>query len=333
MKILVTGATGFIGSHIARELHSSGYEVQVLVRSPEKVSRTPAICDLNLGVLTGNVTDRASVKEALAGCDGAVHCAALVALDEGSADVAYETNVSGTENVIGQTAELGIPAIHISTVSLFGNSLDRVAGSSPLQEPTGVYARSKFDAELRVRELQDSGAPIKSVYPTGVLGPDSPDISVVHQALKFWLGVPPKTTGGVSIVDARDLAQAVARLFQIKPPTNRYIVGGWYLRWEHLTRVLERVTARRMLRVPLPGPVLRGTGKAGDWLKKRVSFDFPWTYEAMETATRAPQFDSSPAVRDLGIRFRPAEETFADSIRWMAQRGELTEKQAGQLAP
>lgn len=331
MTVLVTGATGFIGSHVAARLTEQGHAVRLLVRDPAKLARVPALRDATItDVVTGDVTDRASVERALDGCTHVVHAAAHVSLAERDAERAHAVNVGGTRLVIGTAAARGIKSVYISSVSVFGVGHAAVTIDTPLTDARGSYTRSKVQAEQIVRDLQEQGAPIAIVYPGGVLGPDSPDLSVNHVALVAWLRTPPRTTSGTSIVDVRDVAHGIERALEAP---RRWMLGGRFLTWAELHATLERVTNHRIRAVPMPPRTLRFAGRVGDVVKRVVPFEYPLTYEAMEMATKSCPYDSDATSRELDLHWRTVDDTLSDSIRWLAASGHVKSKLAGVLAP
>ena len=331
MTVLVTGATGFVGSHAAARLAAHGHEVRFLVRDPAKLARVPALRDVTItDIVVGDVTDRAAVERALDGCTHVVHAAAHVSLAERDAERAHAVNVGGTRLVIGTAAARAIKSVYISSVSVFGVGHSAVTIDTPLTDGRGSYTRSKVDAEQIVRALQEQGAPIAIVYPGGVLGPDSPDLSVNHVALVAWLRTPPTTTSGTSIVDVRDVAEGIERALEVP---GRWMLSGRFLTWAELHTTLERVTDHRIRLVPMPPRTLRFAGRVGDVVKRIVPFEYPLTYEAMEMATKSCPYDSDATRRELDLHWRTVDDTLSDSIRWLASQGYVQPKFAGALAP
>ncbi len=332
MTVLVTGGTGFVGSHVAARLRASGHPVRLLVRDPAKVPQVPALRDVaDLDVVIGDVTDRVSVEQAIDGCAAVVHTAAHVSLAEREAERAVAVNVGGTRHVIGAAAERKIRAVHVSSVSVFGVGHERITVETPLTEGGGGYTRSKVAAERLVRDLQRNAAPVAIVYPSAVLGPEIPDLGSTVQGLLGWIRTPPQTSSGASIVDVRDVALAIER--SLEAPSGRWMLGGTFLPYPELRAAIARVTGVHRPAIPMPGGVLRVAGRIGDLVKRVVPFDYPLTYEAMSMATRSAPYDSEATCRDLGLAWRPVDTTLADSIRWLASHGDLKASHAGRLAP
>jgi nucleoside-diphosphate-sugar epimerase len=239
-------------------------------------------------------------------------------------------NVGGTRLVVGGAAERAVMTVYVSSVTVFGHGRSPITIETPLTETGGGYTRSKVAAERIVRELQQQGAPVAVVYPSGVLGPDAPDLGSTYLGLVGWVRTPPRTTSGCSIVDVRDVALAIERALDAVPA--RWMLGGVFLTYAELRAAIARVTGVHRPAMPVPAVALRLAGRAGDLVKRVVPFDYPLTYEAMVMATRACPYESDASCRALDLQWRPVEETLAESIRWLAATGHLNSRLAGTLA-
>jgi dihydroflavonol-4-reductase len=335
VRVLVTGGTGFVGSHTAAELAREGCEVRLLVRDPAKAARVFAPHGVALPECSvGDVTDVASVARALDGCDAVVHAAALVALESHRAGEVQRTNVAGAEIVLGEAMRRGLASIVYvsSSAALFRAGGPPIGPDSAVAEARSPYARSKAAAERFARGLLEGGAPLRISYPGGVVGPDDPGLSEMNHTLRVLVrDFVALTSSGVNVVDVRDLARAHAALALGRAAPGRYVVAGPFLAWREVADLLDAVTGRRVRRLPLPGSLLRGAGRVGDLAKRFVSFDFPLSHEAMTFATRWPGADSARTLEALGLRFRDPAESFADALRWLARAGHLAPELAGRL--
>jgi dihydroflavonol-4-reductase len=336
VKVLVTGGTGFTGSHTARMLVTAGHEVRLLVRDREKVRRVfephgPPPDD----VVVGDMTDERAVDAALAGCDAVVHVAALVDLRASAARRVEETNARGVRLVVGGAVRRGIPrVVYVSSLSVFfvpGGPA--VAPELPIAPATTAYARSKAEAEAYVRGLQQEGAPVAVTYPAGIIGPDDPGLSDANHAVyTFFRDTGVVTSGGFQVVDVRDVAALHARLLALDPGPHRYAAAGPMLPWAEVYRLLDRITGARVRRFPVPGALLRAAGTLGDLVKRIYDFNFPLTRDSMEFATRWPGADASRTTRELGLPFREPEDSYRDTLRWMHRAGHLEARHVGRLA-
>ncbi len=337
MRVMVTGGTGFTGSHTVRALHAAGHEVRLLVRDRDKVRRVfERDGFVPSDVVVGDVIDEASVAEAMRGCDGVFHAAALVDLRRSMAQRVLDTNAAGVERVIAGAAKRGLPSIvYVSSMSIFFRpSAVPLTPESEIVPPTTAYARSKVDAEHVVRRLQDGGAAIRISYPTGIVGPDDPGMTDANRALWAWIAqLSIDTDGGFQPVDVRDVAALHVKLLELPAGPHRYAAASPMLSWAENYAVIEQVTGRKLrLRMPIPGAGLRALGHVGDFVKHFVDFAFPLTFDSMLFATQWPGVDASRTTRELGLSFRPAVETYADAIRWLQRAGHISRKLAGRLA-
>ncbi|MFK7976740.1 MAG: SDR family NAD(P)-dependent oxidoreductase [Halioglobus sp.] len=334
MRVLITGGTGFIGFHSALALMDAGHDVRLLVRSEEKMLGLygNAIDDF----VVGDVTDEASVVKALEGCDGLIHAAAMVSIDKRDAQRVYDTNVGGTRLVVGNAVRMGLShIIHVSSVTaLFDAKAKVLTGDSPPGTADSPYGRSKVESELYVRQLQGEGAPVHITYPASVIGPDDPTLTEPHQGLKVYLaGIALVMPSGNQWVDVRDVAAAHLTLLESSLPPGRYTLGGHYLPWGTLIDTLNKLTGRRAIKLPVLGATIRVTGRIVDVINSALEtpLETPVTHEAAIYATRWVPMDNSKTVADLGIEFRPVEETFTDAIRGLVNAGHVTRKAAGKL--
>jgi dihydroflavonol-4-reductase len=177
MHVLVTGGTGFIGSHTVAALTRRGHEVRVLARTPERLAGILEPLGVTAEVVRGDVADPPSVAAALDGCNAVVHTAAQIGVADGVGQTT-DVNVVGTRTVLTEALAAGTdPIIYTSTLAVFLPSRDSVlTPSSALAEPLSAYGRSKRDAELAVRERQTAGDPVTSFTLGGVYGPNAPHL-------------------------------------------------------------------------------------------------------------------------------------------------------------
>jgi len=336
MKVLVTGGTGFTGSHSVRALLAAGHSVRLLVRDADKLRRIYEPHGLAIrDFIVGDMTDAGAVEKALAGCDGVLHAAALVEMRRAGARRMEETNARGVDLVVGGAARRGLPSIvYVSSLSIFF-----VPGGPPvcpelsIASCTTAYSRSKAAAERVVRRLQGEGAPIRICYPAGIIGPDDPGMSDANHAIySFFRELGVDTSGYFQVVDVRDVAALHVRLLELPAGPHRYAAAGEALRWREVYDLIDRLTGERLRRISVPGGLMRAAGSVGDAVKRVWDFSFPLTRDSMEYATRWPGADASRTERELGFRFRSAEESYGDALRWMHRAGHLSARQVGRLA-
>ena len=335
MKVLITGATGFVGSHAAEALAGAGHELRVFVRSREKLARVMAMRGLHIeDVHVGDMADATQCKEAMRGCDALLHTAASVTIGRGG-DIQAQ-NASGNHNFLGQAAELGLdPILYTSSVTaLFPTQGPLFRVDDPIGQLESDYGLSKTDGERYVRELQAQGVPLTSVYPSGIYGPDDPGPGTpaigIRDRLRFGWFI---TTGGTGCVDVRDLSTLWPAALEPGRGPRRYMAGGHFLSWAEEADICERLTGRRVRRFRASPRTVRAIGHTVDWVKRLVpSFDYPLTLEAARYVTEMVGCDNESTVSELGVHFRPTEETLRDMIVWLVKAGVMAPRFAGKLA-
>lgn len=326
MKVLVTGATGFVGFHTVAALQRAGHQVRLGARSPEKLKRVYDGSGLDISdVEYGEITDEASMARGVEGCDGLVHTAAVVNLDARQSDYVHHTNVTGTKNVIGGGARHGLRSmVYVSSVTaLYRADLAQLDENCELGDAASGYGRSKVDSERFVQSLQAEGHRIAITYPATIVGPDDPGMSEGNQGVAVFLNTVAMTTSsGIQLIDVRDLADIHVRLLEGEH-SGRYVVGGHFLSWADFVQLLREVTGRRLPALPVPGSVLRMSGRFLDLLMNYFRFETPLTGEAAMYATRFVPGSNEKIERELNIQLRPAKDTLADAIQWMKAEGHI----------
>lgn len=337
MKILVTGGTGFVGSHVCRQLMAGGHQVRLLVRSIDKAQAYYQPLGEGMPELvSGDVTDAASVQAALLDCDGVVHAAAGTPIQMESLEQMFAVNVGGVKNVVGSALQCGIKHIVCisSITAIFNEDASRVTVDAPPADSSMPYGQSKVEAEYYLRELQAQGAPISIVYPGGIIGPDDPGFSDTFKALKHRIenGFRIFGDGGMQHVDVRDLSALVCALV-IDGGAGRYLLPGVYCQWSELADIVETVSGCQLQRIPAQGWKLRLIGRLVDVLRKFKTVDSPISAETMRYATLWPNIANTEELDHRGLSLRSASETFTDAITWMVRAEHLDASLCPGIAP
>jgi nucleoside-diphosphate-sugar epimerase len=327
MNVLITGGTGFVGSHACRQLMAAGHSVCLLVRSPVKAQKIyegfgEGIPEL----MAGDITNLDSVKAALVGRDAVVHAAAGTPMQIESVEQLFAVNVGGVRNVVGAALDAGLDRIVClsSITAIFhedGSKVTPDARPNPSKMP---YGQSKVEAELYLRQRQEEGAPIAILYPGGIIGPDDPSLSDSCKATKHRIenGFRIFGDGGMQYLDVRDLAAMICSLVE-DGGSGRFLVPGVYSTWTEQADLLEEVSGCQLQRISAKGWKLRLVGRLVDIARKFKRIDTPISAETMRYATLWPNIQNTGEFERRGISLRNPRETFDDTLRWMVKDGYL----------
>ena len=237
--------------------------------------------------------------------------------------------------MLGAARDAGLdPIVHVSSYVALLPPVDVLGEDSPVGDPRGVYARSKAETEQMARQLQDQGAPVVITYPGMVWGPHDPYLGEAATFARSVLrGLVPMVPPGVlPIVDVREVAAAHAAVLTPGRGPRRYMLAGGIASLAELIDLMRRVTGRRLVRVTAPAPLVLGMTAAGDVVQRVLPFRLPFNFGGVWVATHGGPVDASATERDLGVRFRPLEDSIADMLRWLHAAGQLTDRQAGRAA-
>jgi len=326
---LLTGASGFVGSAVARALVAAGEPVRALVR-PGSARGLPA--DLPLEAVVGDLDQPASLARAVAGCSALFHVAADYRLWVPEPEAMYRTNVAGTRALLLAAAEAGVGRIvYTSSIATLGLRTDgRPADETTpaaLGDMIGHYKRSKYLAEQAVRELTlQHGLPAVIVNPSAPIGPhDSRPTPTGRMVLEAARGrMPAYVDTGLNVVHVDDVAAGHLLAFERGQIGERYILGGHDMALGEILAVIARLVGRRPPRLRLPAAALLPVAVLAEAAARLRRKGEPLvTLDGVRLARKRMYFSSAKAERALGYRARPAEAALGDAIAWYRARGDL----------
>ena len=339
MKVLVTGATGFIGGNLARELWARGYQVRALVR-PE--SNTLTIKDTGVEQVEGDILDRQSVRNAATGCQAVFHCAAAYTFWSRDPIGVRRANVEGTVNVVECATAAGVDRIvYTSTVSTIGIPRDGTHGDeddvlSP-KSLHGHYKQSKYEAEQEALRLAEPpprsiGAPVVVVNPTAPVGPwdvkPTPTGKIVLDFMRRR--IPAYLATGMNLVDVADVSAGHILALEKGRTGQRYILGNRNVTLKELFAMLSGITGDPVPRVRLPYWLVVGAGYAEQAISGGLLRRHPAIPVEGVIASKKPAWVSSErAVRELGMPQSPVEGALAKSAEWFTAHGYVESKKDG----
>ena len=327
MKVLVTGATGFIGGNLVRALKARGYGVRALVRDQ---SSTLTLENTGVEVVPGDVRDRESVARALEGCQAVFHCAALYTFWSLEPREVYQVNVEGTKTVFEEALKSGVKgAVYTSTVSTIG--IPKKGMGTEEMDPSprdliGHYKRSKYQGEKEALRAASTGLPVVVVNPTAPVGPwDVKPTPTGGIVLDFLRGrIPAYVNTGMNMVDVEDVATGHVLALEKGQPGQRYILGNRNMTLKEVLKTLESITGKKgpRLRVPINLVVALGIIDQlieGKLLRRRPRIPL----EGMRVARKPMYVTNDKAVRELGLPQSPVEGALENAVRWFRDNGRV----------
>lgn len=333
MIVAVTGASGFIGSHVIAALVDAGHEPVALARSQQRLAHAMELHQLSMPrFVLGDVTDHATVARLLEGVDAVIHTAGTVSTKTTDAEMMTTTNVEGTRVVIDAAIAARLdPIVHLSSVAAVFPNADSTALVMTSEDPTTTnqspYARSKAAAELIARQAQTEGHPVVTFYPGGVFGPNDPGTSDIIDGTLLMMDkgafVLPKGSGN-AFIDIRDLRVAIANAIEPARGPRRYMAGGTWVEWDQWIDHFTRHTNTKIRIIPMSASALHKLGSALDWVADRIRpFETPLTAEMVEFMSWAKPTDDSKLHAELGVVYRPVDESVRDFVAWLKADGRL----------
>jgi len=315
----VTGAAGFIGSHVVRLLRARRDRVRILVRDPSRVEN---IEGLGCEIVQGDLRDSASLVRCIQGCRWVYHVGADYRLWSPNPQEIYASNVAGTRNLLSACCEAGVEkVVYTSTVGTIGLRPDGVPTdeSTPvsLDDMIGHYKRSKFMAEQVALEFARSGLPVVIVNPTAPVGygdlKPTPTGKIVLDFLRGRL--PAYVDTGLNIVSVEDVAQGHLLAESKGSIGERYILGGENLTLQEILDILARMCGSRIPRFPMPWFVALIAGYLNQFFVGTIlRREPPIPLDGVRMARYKMFVSSAKACRELGYSPKPAEQALRDAV-------------------
>jgi len=326
MKCFVTGATGFLGSHVARQLHDRGADLRLLVR---RTSRTDNITDLPAEHAVGDLRDTESLRKGIAGCEFVFHVAADYRLWAMNGQELYRSNVEGTQNILEVARDSRIRrVVYTSSVATmgFGNNGHVTDENTPvsLASMIGDYKRSKFMAEQLVIEAARGGQDVVMVNPTTPIGErdikPTPTGRIVVDFLKRKF--PAYVDAGLNLVDVRDCAEGHLLALDKARPGERYILGGENLTLKQILDKLASVTGIPSPSIRLPYALAYATGVVDTLISGRILHREPRvTLDSVRMGRKKMFVTSAKAERELGWNPGPVDGALQRAVNWFRANG------------
>lgn len=319
MTTLVTGAAGFLGSHVARQLVARGEEVRVLMR-PSSSNR--AISDLSLEYVTGDLRDVPSLERAMKGVERVFHVAADYRLWAKKPKDIYDSNVGGTKNLLAAAKKAGVAQLiytsTVATIAVDRPELPNEFTDAKLEEMIGHYKRSKWMAEQEVLREAKDGAPIIVAMPTTPVGPwDWKPTPTGKIILDFLNGkMPGYVDTGLNFVGVEDCAAGHLLISEKGKPGERYLLGAENLTLKGLLDLLAKLTGLSAPSLKIPHGMALGVAYVNTAFSRLVGKEPGIPVEGVKIAQHKMFVDASRAQRELGFKPSPVADALERAARW-----------------
>jgi nucleoside-diphosphate-sugar epimerase len=320
VRAFVTGATGFIGGHVARKLRERGDEVVALVRSPDKAGE---LRELGCELIEGDLSDEAAIREGVEGCESVIHVGAIykVGIRKSEHEAMWDANVRGTERVLDAAHEAGATRIaYVSTCNVFGNTHGKLVDESYRRDESegflSFYDETKYRAHLVAEERLSKGYPILIVQPAGVYGPnDHSELgNMIDQARtgKLKLKLFPET--GLMLVHVEDVAGGILLAHDKGEIGESYILAGEQVRMGDLVDRVSEMSGRKPPRATMPPVLLKASAPLGPVVGPVLGFP-PNLHELIRVSDGVTYWATDEkARRQLGFKPRDLDAGLRDTL-------------------
>jgi dihydroflavonol-4-reductase len=323
MKVAVTGASGHIGSCLIYDLRKQGAEIRALVHNGT------THYEEGVEVVRGSLLEPGSLFKLCEGADVVFHLAAQIAIENTSSSLVYETNVTGTKNMLTAARAAGVGKfIHFSSIHAFqiGSRDKNLDESSPLVESDNiVYEFSKAEGEREVMRATAEGLNAVILNPTAVIGPFDNRNSLLGQALiKIYKNkLPFLISGGYNWVDVRDIVSASINAIGAGRSGEKYILSGTFCSLKELSGMISRLSGRKIPFV-VPVALARFACPFFKFYASLTNTKPLYTYQSLDILVDSPvNISNAKAQNELGYMTRPLQDTLRDTFEWYRENNFL----------
>ena len=320
MKVFITGATGFIGTHLLQRLAQTEHELYCLIRP---TSHVHILEELGATLIVGDVTDRKSLHAGMKGCDWVMHLANVYSFWEPNRQIYTEVNIEGTRNVMECALEAEVTkVVHVSTALVYGKPADY-----PFTEKSPVgpvwfseYARTKYAGDLIARELYEKeGLPLVILYPGSVLGPGDQKSSGQYIQDLLHRRTPARILEHaiLSFVHVRDVAEAIVKATERDDNIGeKYLIGKHNLSMQEVNETIATISGVPLPKLRLPDALVMANASLLTWLAALLKKPPMWgmSTDQIRTMQEGFRFDGSKAERELGLTYTPFHLAIEEAI-------------------
>jgi dihydroflavonol-4-reductase len=326
MKVFLTGATGFVGHHVARAMAAEGADLRLLVRKTSNLANLEGIAG---DTVVGDLARPETYAPALAGCDAVVHVAADYRLWIRDPEAMYNANVGGTRDLLKLAREAGVKrVVYTSSVATMHFRTDGVVVNEDtpvsLKDMVGHYKRSKFQAEQQAIAAAEDGQQVIILNPTTPIGPNDRKPTPTGRIFVDFLNgkFPAYMDTGLNLVDVSEVALAHVAALTKGKPGHRYILGGENLTLKQILDKMSAITGLPSPTMKIPFAVAATYAFFEEWITGRIRRREPRaTLEEVRMGRKKMYASSAHAQQELGFRLLPVNPAMKAAIDWFRSNG------------
>jgi dihydroflavonol-4-reductase len=326
---LVTGATGFVGCHVARALVRDSQRIRVLVRAGSSRINVQDLDPDFAEVVVGDLRDPASLRSAISGCDMLYHVAADYRLWSRDPQDLYRSNVDGTRSLLEAALQAGVRrVVYTSTVGALGIPKDGSPGTetTPVSEADmiGHYKRSKYLAEQVAAGFVERGLEVVIVNPSTPVGENDVKPTPTGKIIVDFLNrrLPAYVDTGLNLVDVHDVAQGMLLAMERGTPGERYILGNQNVTLKQMLDLLAEITGLPAPRVRMPYAVAwAAVGMENLFVDRLLKREPAHPFEGVKMARHHMFFSAARAVKELGLPQSPIKDALSRAVDWFRANG------------
>jgi len=326
MKVFLTGATGFVGHHVARALAAEGAELRMLVRKTSNLANLEGIAG---ETHVGDLAEPETLRAGLAGCDAVMHVAADYRLWIPDPASMYKINVEGTRELLRMAREVGVPrVVYTSSVATMHFRTDGIVINEDtpvsLKDMVGHYKRSKFLAEREAVLAAEGGQQVVILNPTSPIGTNDAKPTPTGRIFVDFLNgkFPAYMDTGLNLVDVSEVARTHVAALTVGQPGKRYILGGENLTLKQILDKMSAITGIPSPTMKIPFAVAATYAFFEEWITGRIRGREPRaTLEEVRMGRKKMYASSAHAQQELGFRIVPVYPAMRAAIEWFRAHG------------
>jgi dihydroflavonol-4-reductase len=323
MKIIITGADGFVGSNLIRELLTRNHEIVAFVKDGQDARN---IKDLNIDIKYGDLLDPSTLTKAIKGCEALIHTAALTSMWPYRSEIQKKVNIEGTRNVMEAVLSSGLKrVIHIGTASSFGFGSKNNPGDETKNYLSGKYKMDYMDTKFTAQELvlkmvREDNLPAIIVNPTFMFGPYASIMGSAKMIELVYNGkIPGFTNGGRNYIAVKDVCVAISNALEMGKIGESYILGNENLNYKEIFTTIAKVTNAKAPKLFIPNLGVKLYGKILTILGKTFRFEPSVSYPMAVISCEEQYYQSNKAIKELGLPQTPIKTALTEAFNWLQE--------------